>query len=450
MEEKQVKMKLRTAIILAIIIIAVIVAAVVIMVGKVKDSKKGGENQVANSSENVVSNTSENTTNGNSNKSYNGDLDSDNFSFNFLKLENKKENIIYSPLSIKYALKMLNEGASGETKTQIENALGDSSVTKYENIEDTLSLANALYIRDSFSEAVKESYTSTLLNRYNAEIKYDEFKNAKAMNSWIEEKTFGLIKDMLKDDMVQNWQMALINALAIDMEWANSFESDDVYGKDFYLADGTTMKASTMNKETSGKSFSYYKDDEIIALSMDLKKYDDTQLEFVAIMPEEDLYSYSENFDENSLENITDKLINASDTEAGIAISIPKFSFDYDLDLKADLQSLGITDAFDPYGADFSNMVDLSKLGGENIYVGDALHKAVIEFSEDGIKAAAVTIFGLAETTAIIERKEPIEVKIDKPFMFIIRDKETGENWFTGTVYEPTSWEDDKENYEFF
>ena len=92
-------------------------------------------------------------------------------------------------------------------------------------------------------------------------------------------------------------------------------------------------------------------------------------------------------------------------------------------------------------------MADLEKTG-KNLYVSDALHKANIDFSEKGVKAAAVTVFAVMEATAMMEPKQPIEVKIDKPFVFLIRDKETKEIWFVGTVYEPNPWDKDKAEYE--
>ena len=125
------------------------------------------------------------------------------FSISFLKMENKKQNMLYSPLSIKYALKMLSEGANGNTKTQIDNVIGNESITKYENIEDVLSLANAAYIRDTYSNYIKESFKNTLIERYNAEVIYDSFENANNINNWIENKTLHIIKNMLKDEQVQ-------------------------------------------------------------------------------------------------------------------------------------------------------------------------------------------------------------------------------------------------------
>ena len=135
----------------------------------------------------------------------------------------------------------------------------------------------------------------------------------------------------------------------------------------------------------------------------------------------------------------------ASETKDGVEIYMPRFSFEYDLELRQDLINLGITDAFDEGTADFSNMAELQ--AGENLYVGDALHKANIDFTEKGIKAAAVTLF-IMKTNAIImeEPKEPETIRIDKPFLYLIKDKNTDEIWFVGTVYQPNSWEEETSN----
>lgn len=308
-----------------------------------------------------------------------------------------------------------------------------------------MSFANGVYIRDSYSGKVKKEYISILKNKYNAEIKYDSFNNANNINKWIENKTLGIIKNMLQDSMLQDklTKMLLINALAIDMEWEDAFECSDTHGENFKLNTGENMLATTLNKETKSDSFSYYKQKEIIALSIDLKKYDNTQLEFIAIMSNGDLSNYIESFTNEELNNIINKMKPASKEKNGIKISIPKFSFDYDLKLKDDLIKLGVTDAFDRELANFSNMTN--RIIG--LYVKDALHKANVDFSETGIKAAAVTVVVMAEKFAISDINKPREIKIDKPFIYFIKDKNADEIWFTGTVYEPNSWEEDVEEY---
>ncbi len=364
----------------------------------------------------------------------------------FLKLENKNENLRYSPLSIKYALKMLSCGANGKTKSEIDSLVGNLDLTKYKNIEKVLSLANSIFIRDSYKEYVKDEFIKKVNGDFDAEIKFDRFANASNVNNWISEKTFGIIKNMIKDDLVQDedLEMLLINALAIDMEWQSGFASDKTRGRDFVKEDGSKIIATTMNKEVKNDSASYYIDDKVTVLTMDLKDYDDAQLEFAAIMPKENLSGFTKEITSKDINDLLNKTHKASSEPAGLKIYIPKFKFEYDLKLQNDLQLLGMNEAFSKYDADFTNMTSNPK----GLYVGKALHKANIEFSEDGIKAAAVTVFAMFEKSSIsINPKLPVEVKIDKPFMFLIRDKETGEVWFVGTVYSPNLWENDQAEY---
>ena len=367
------------------------------------------------------------------------------FPIEFLKLENNKQNMIYSPLSIKYALKMLSEGANGNTKTQIDNLVGNLNLTTYNNIDEVLSLANSIYIRDTFAEKVKQDFNDKLIKNYNAEIIYDAFENANNVNNWIENKTFGIIKNMLSDAQVNpSTMMILINALAIDMEWTNTFDGSNTHGGEFTLENGDKIKATMMHKETKSDNIAYYQDENITALSMDLEKYEDTQLEFVAIMPEENLSDYIETFSTDEVNNILENMTLSSETDYGLNISIPRFSFEYDLDFKDDLISLGITEAFEGEEADFSNM------SYEHLYVDDALHKANIDFTEKGIKAAAVTVIIMGVDAAAPEEiTEPIYIEINKPFLYMIRDRNTGEIWFVGTVYEPNLWENDKDDYKY-
>ena len=420
-EKKELKIKFKTAVI-AIIIVAIIL--VVIFAVVINKKRQEAERNT------IISEVD-------SNKQI---LESD-FSLKFLKLENEKQNMVYSPLSIKYALNMLNEGAAGNTKTQIENVIGNLNLIKYNTIDEVLSLANSVYIRDTFAEYVKEDYRRTIAEKYNAEINYDAFNDVTNINKWIEDKTLGIIQNMLNDEAVQNANMLLINALAIDMGWESPFDTNHTYGEDFYLEDENTMTATMMHKETMGDSTSYYKDNDITALTMNLQEYDNMQFEFVAIMPEENLSDYIETLTIEDVNTILENTTLASDTPYGVDISIPKFSFDYDLKLKQDLMDLGMTDAFDENLADFSNMANTE------LCVGDALHKADIDFSEEGIRAAAVTALTMRTTAMLPDDNQPEEIKIDKPFLYFIRDKQTNEIWFVGTVYEPNSWEQDMEEY---
>lgn len=360
----------------------------------------------------------------------------DNFSIAFLKLAERNKNIIYSPLSIKYALNMLNDGADGNTKKQIENLIKGLTLTNYKNIDEYLSFANAIFVRDEYKSNIRQTFIDTLSNKYSAEVQYDQFKNATNINNFIERKTLGIIKNMLSDDTVNNInvKMIILNALAIDMKWAEEFNANYTSGIDFTLADDSKILAATMQKVSKGNNISYYQDDNLTALGMNLKKYGDVQLEFIALMPRKNLSEYVDNFQMKEFDSVRNKMTLASDTEAGIEIFIPRFKYDYSFLLKNNLINLGVIDVFDREKADLSKINN----GPEKLFVSDAFHKADIEFTEGGIKAAAVTT--IIVDASSIPKNQPKEIKIDRPFLYFIRDKVNGEIWFVGTVYQPELW----------
>ena len=452
------------------------------------------------------------------------------FDLYFMKLENEKVNKIYSPLSIKYALAMLNEGTNGTSHDQIEAIIGDYKAKKYPN-NANMSFANAMFIKNEFKEATKQEYTDKLSNDYGAEIIYDSFENAANVNSWISNRTFKLIDQLIDDDTIQQAQFFIINALAIDMNWINriqqataalpegmgqmrysvhyihedysdyvsaiegdryptmtfngmentksvivgaSFNHYDILkelgednvrntitqkyqeyldnggddcGNDFDAFINQYMSEIATNYSQSAVStdFSIYDDEEIKVFAKDLQTYDGTTLQYVGVMPKEtELSKYIEDLNAEKLSSIIGKIKEAKyeNFKEGVITNIkgniPLFKYDYELKLQEDLEKLGVTDIFDSKKADLSNITS-----AKDVYIKDAKHKANIEFSNDGIKAAAATAFsgaGSARCTFDYNFEVPVEkidITFDKPYSYIIRDKESGEVWFTGTVYTP-------------
>ena len=455
------------------------------------------------------------------------------FDLQFLRLENKAENVIYSPLSIKYALAMLNEGTAGESNEQIKALIGDYKGKKYTNSEH-LSLANAIYIKDTEKDNIKDAYVEKLKNKYNAELFLDPFTSTEPMNNWIKEKTLNLIENAV-DSFDPDLVFAIVNALGIDMDWEVPFTHYDngTQGKpDGYTYNASynherfswytnvipvegefennTNKIATMEafasfnnfdavkelgdqlkedikttykgcfpnytdeeiqkmvdstiksidenygKEDKSTEFQIYYDDDVKVFAKDLKEYDGVTLQYVAVMPTtEDLTTFTKNLTAKKLgtyikglkdlkkENFKDKYITF------VKGYMPKFTYDYTLDLESDLKALGVTDVFT------EGKADLSKINGEkNLVITQSIHKATIELTQYGIKAAAVTMMGGAGNASAcpfyIEKDklpiEEIDMNFNKPFLYIIRDKESGEVWFTGSVYNPLDWAKDPDN----
>lgn len=526
-EKKQLKISLGTAILLFIIILLIVAMVVVAVYFK---------NEKPNTVESKVDDTEVTDTK----KAFKYALKSnslEDFDLRFLQLENERKNKIYSPLSIKYALAMLNEGTEGESKEQISNLIGDYKPNKYVNSAN-MSLANALFIRDTYKNSVKENFVNNLKTKYNADVEYDSFASAKKMNSWISDKTLELIKDMIDDSSVSDLNFALINAVAIDMDWKDKFLVHDNYdnymdanyqhekyswmapqnllssnfegvknrisgmgiiasvnnydivntlgednirktvgdafrkylnedpdGNASYYLEGKNVETAVkeyldeyikeinnnykmVNKNTD---FYVYQDEKVKSFAKDLKEYNGTTLQYVAIMPEENLDKYISNITAEEINKIIGNLKDINKREnfkEGVITQvvgyIPKFKFDYDLNLIKDLNDMGVKDIFDENKANLKGVTD------ENAYINQAKHKANIEFTQDGIKAAAATFIGGAGAGEMFDYLydvpvEKIDLTFDKPYMFVIRNKETGEVWFAGTVYEPLSLEDEVE-----
>lgn len=449
------------------------------------------------------------------------------FDLQFLKLENEEKNKAYSPLSIKYALEMLGEGADGSSKEQLDSVIGKYKSKKYENNKN-MSLANAFFVKNDYKDKINKEYVDNLKSKYNAEVIYDEFKNAKALNNWVSDKTFKLIKNMVDDETIQNSNFTLVNALAIDMDWVNKIQdhynsfSVEYFGEsyNFYvgplLLDGynklkfnnNKMSANAVHfgavankydivktlgedkiRKTVGEAyqeylkgeicedeekdvnkfldnyieninsnyksissstdFSFYDDDNVKSFAKSLKIYNGTTLQYVGIMPKKsNLKDYIKSIDAKDISNIISNLkeLELSSFEEGTITevdgNIPLFKIDYTLNLKEDLQTLGIKDVFN------SNKANLSRLTKEKgAYIDSINHKTNIEFSNDGIKAGAATEIGYGGDTSCPRFTyyysvpvKKIDLTFDNPYLFIIRDKSTGEVWFTGTVYEPIEY----------
>ena len=182
----------------------------------------------------------------------------------------------------------------------------------------------------------------------------------------------------------------------------------------------------------------------------DLQEYDGSILQYVAIMPKTgNLATYVANLDAEKAKNLIDGLKDASDINiykdgvvTKVTAHIPFFNFDHKIELTEALQELGVTDVFSAQDADLSKMLKVNLATESRPYIAAATHKADIEFSNDGIKAAAVTALDGMGAGGDWDYEwdvpvEEIDLTFDKPFLFLIRDKATGEIWFAGTVYEP-------------
>lgn len=357
----------------------------------------------------------------------------DDFVISFLKQENEEENMVYSPLSIKYVLKMLESGADGNTKAQIKALIKNNELVNYKNIANIFNMANGLYINNKMRDLTSQYYINLLRKEYGAEVNFDDFSNPDNINKWIEKRTLDILKNVLSgEDINEVTSMVLINALAVNLKWKDKFDPDYTYHLPFYTETGEEITVLTMSKTSDVSRDSYYEDDDMLAVAMDLENVSD--FEFVALMPQNGLHDYIKNFSLKDFEFLRKKFISIRDNHQDVQILIPKFSINYELKLQDDLKNQGMTDAFDREKANFSG---ISSNYQNNYWVKKILHKASIDVVECGIKAASTTVVSGVDGCAMPRIRERIVIKINKPFLFFIRNKNNGEIIFTGTVYKP-------------
>ncbi len=351
------------------------------------------------------------------------------FDYKIIHMVNTEENnYLISPLSIAYALSILNEGATDNTKKQVSNVLGNYNLGKTASFEDKISIANALFIKEEKKNSIKADYINTLKEKFDADVLFDEFKTPDVINNWAEEKTFGMIKDVLNyidDDFV----FGIMNAIAIDVEWKYKFEVENTNKKSFTNYDKSTSTVDMMNTENT---FTYIENDNAKGIIKEYQKYGDAELEFIAILPNTDIKEYINNFDEKELNSLLSNKKESSD-KLDLYLELPKFKYDYTYDnFTNDLKKLGITDAFNLSVASFKNITNDDDY---KIFVSQAIHKTHIELTEDGTKAAAITYIAWSDGFALRDEKDRIEIKFNKPFLYIIKDKNSDNIWFFGTVY---------------
>lgn len=339
------------------------------------------------------------------------------------------ENVLVSPLSVYIALALLQNGAKGNTLAGMESVLGMSvedadsfirSLTdSFADGNNTLSIANSVWFKDSSDFTVNEDFLRTGRDLFGADVFKAPFDAAtlSEINGWVDEKTDGMIKKIL-DNISEDEVMYLINAICFQADWAHKYTLDDVRERDFKCADGSVKKAKLMYSDES-----LYLTD--VGATGFIKYYAGNKYAFAALLPDEgvSLEDYVATLDGARLAAV---LGNPQRTR--VVTYLPKFGIGYDKELSDVLIGMGMKLPFD------RQLADLRGLGTstENLFVDKVLHKTYISVTETGTRAAAVTAIGIAAASA--ELPPPKVVCLDRPFLYMIIDTTTNVPIFLGSV----------------
>lgn len=350
------------------------------------------------------------------------------FGAKLLQNEMQEENPLVSPLSVASALSMTANGAVGETKTQMEQTLGadTGSLNAYFSVlqaslgnDKQLKAANSIWMKDTDTLHVEDAFLQKNADFFGAGIYSAPFDDSTktAINDWVSKHTDKMIPKIL-DEIPGDAVMYLVSALAFDAKWDRPFKSYEVWDGAFTARNGQEQTGDFLH----GAVGQYLSDEHAEGF---LKPYANGKYAFAALLPDE-----TTNI-ENYVNQLTGERLHAilaSPIDESVEIALPKFKAEFSAELSENLKALGMTDAFDGANADFTA---LGTSDEGNIYISRVLHKTFIQVDEEGTKAAAATAVEAAAEGAALY---PHSVLLNRPFVYMIVDLETGLPIFLGAL----------------
>jgi len=358
-------------------------------------------------------------------------------------LRENEGNLFYSPHSISVALAMTYAGARGETAQQMAatlqflleqerlhpafNWLDAELASRGEDAQGKddegfrLNVVNAIWGQKDYG--FLSTFLDVLAENYGAGLRILDFANETEksrliINDWVSDQTEQRIKDLIpREVLTSGTRLVLTNAIYFNAAWEYPFDEDVTADGPFYLLDDGQVIVSMM-KQT--ESFGYTDGEGYQAVEL---RYDGGELSMVILLPEAGNF---EAFEEGLQAERVDAIINDLQP-TGVALTMPKFEFDSEFSLKDTLSGMGMPIAFSG-AADFSGMT-----GSPDLYIDAVLHKAFVSLDEAGTEAAAATAVIMKEEAP----DQQAEVTIDRSFIFLIRDIETGAILFVGRVLNP-------------
>ena len=350
------------------------------------------------------------------------------------KHKNRNENYTISPLSLTNALVMLANGADGNTLKQITDFLGVKNINT-DNISKTYSTlnqylktvdpgttfanANSIWIDNKFN--VNNDFIQKNKKLFNAKVINQTLATQKTMNdinSWCDKQTNGCIKKALYDIPASDSRMILMNAMYFNSTWVDTFDKDNTKEEYFTNSDGSKSKVMMMHQTTDLRA--------CICNNADMVEFpygEEGNFYMEIFLPHE-----GENLDV-CLKNLKSEQVEKIENYARnykVNVSMPRMELRCETSFNNSLKALGMSDAF----ADNANF---SKISNNGLLVSDIHQTTFIKVDEEGTEAASETdeVF---KAKGILAQNEPLEFNINRPFLYLIREKTTGTILFMGKV----------------
>lgn len=351
-------------------------------------------------------------------------------------------NVFFSPYSISVALAMTYAGAGGTTASQIASAMhftlpADRLHTAFDAVDlqlesrqgIKLNVANSIWAQRTL--AFGKPFLDTLAIDYGSEVRGVDFIGAStqataAIDGWVADQTAGKIQNLFPPGSLDPLtRVVLVNAVYFDASWKTQFDPSNTKASAFTRLDGTTVMPSMMHTNTFTAPVAVAPTYTAIDLP-----YAGGQTSMLVVLPTGGQFS---TVDAELGGDFLAQLV-ASLQPTDVALSLPKFTLKgTSTSLKSALATMGMIDAFDSDKADLSPMVPDPS---QHLHVDDVVHRAFVSVNESGTEAAAATGVSSGIEENIVTG--PLQVDVNRPFFFVLRDIPTGTVLFVGRVMDPT------------
>ena len=354
------------------------------------------------------------------------------FAWNLYREASDSMPSIISPVSVTFLLSMTLNGTEGNTSEEIKKALGwDGVSTSAINAfcyrlmngalsreDSVLSIANYIAIRKEIS--FKHLFVKKARSIYDAQVENLDFSNpanASHINDWCRKHTDGMIPKMI-DRMEPTAISYLLNAISFNCKWAKPFQTLNTESKTFYCINHQKKDVDMMTSDE--EDYPYMADSLLSAINL---SYQGGKYSMIFLLPQKNhsLQEIKESLNQRHFQHILKQM----KTEKNVDLWIPKFTIEKQIPLKKILPRIGITSMFAPLAANFKLLTE------QSIYVSEMQQKARIEISEKGTKVTAVTEMECV-ALGLLRSKEQKIFHADHPFIYVIRDNETGALLFIG------------------
>lgn len=357
----------------------------------------------------------------------------------------RASNLVVSPSSIAIALAMARAGARGTTASEMDAVLRDlgtddhaawlaaldsalnARTGRFEDLSGkpqdvTLRIVNAPFAQRGF--ALEQAYLDALAARFGAGLRLVDYVKAneaarQAINGWVSDQTEQRIRELLaRGDVDQMTRLVLVNAIYLKAAWQTPFAVEATADAPFTRLDGSSVTVAMMG---GGGNVPFASGGGWQAVEL---PYVGGKLAMLVIVPD-DLVAFEASLDEQLLARIVDGL-----EARQVVLGLPRFGAESRLELGPVLAALGMPTAFSD-AADFSGISTQ-----EPLQISAVIHQANIDVDEKGTEAAAATAVVLRTTSA---PGEVVKLTVDRPFVFALRDLDTGAVLFLGRIADPSA-----------